>query len=196
MTDISHARILILATDGFEQSELLVPLKALRDKGANVTVAAPAKTQESGKIRAWDGEASQPDWGESVPVDQKLDEVDPAGFDALVLPGGVINPDKLRTEPKAIELIRRFSSDGKVIAAICHGPWLLAEAGVIKGRNVTSFTSIKTDMKNAGGLWQDNAVVTDAGFITSRNPGDLPAFVAKIVEEIGEGNHARKRQAA
>ena len=196
MTDVTHAKILILATDGFEQSELQVPLQTLREKGAIVEIAAPAKTMETGKIRGWDGEGDQPDWGDTIAVDHTLDQVDPDAYDALVLPGGVINPDKLRTEPKAIELIKRFSREGKVIAAICHGPWLLAEAGLVKNRKITSFSSIKTDIINAGGLWQDNEVVTDAGFVTSRNPKDLPAFVAKIVEEIGEGNHAQKRRAA
>jgi len=196
MTEITDAKILILATDGFEQVELTKPLEALRDKGATVEVAAPEKTMKPGEIRGWDGMRQEPGWGDTVKVDCTLAEVDPSQYDAIVLPGGAMNPDKMRTEPQAIELIRRFARDGKVVAAICHAPWLLAEAGLAKGRRLTSFKSIVTDMKNAGGLWEDAEVVTDAGFVTSRNPNDIPAFVAKIVEEIGEGNHAAKRRAA
>lgn len=187
MTDIAKAKVLILATDGFEQSELQVPLDALRAKGATVEVAAPQKTMEPGKIRGWD----KKDWGATVPVDKTLDQVKVEDYDALVLPGGVINPDKLRIEPKALETVKGFVSSGKVVAAICHGPWLLAEAGAVKGRNVTSFKSIMTDLTNAGGHWADKEVVTDEGIITSRSPDDLPAFVNKIVEEIGEGRHRR-----
>jgi protease I len=120
----------------------------------------------------------------------------PADYDALVLPGGQINPDKLRVESKAIEIIRSFYSSGKTVAAICHAPWLLIEAGVIKGKKCTSYHSIKTDVINAGGQWRDETVVTDQGLITSRNPGDLDAFVNKIIEEIREGSHAGRRQAA
>ena len=188
MTDIQNARILILATDGFEQSELVVPKSELSAKGATVTVAAPDKTRSPGKIRGWD----ETDWGSDVTVDLPLSQVKAEDYDALVLPGGVINPDKLRGEPKAIETIKAFASSGKVIAAICHAPWLLAEADVIRGRTVTSVGSIKTDVKNAGGQWSDREVVTDQGIVTSRTPKDLPAFVAKIVEEIGEGRHERR----
>jgi len=187
MTDISRARVLILATDGFEQSELEVPMKELRNRGATVHVAAPAKTLRSGEIMGWDGA----DWGRAVPVDMTLDSVDDASYDALVLPGGVINPDKLRVEPKAIEIIRSFVGDGRIVAAICHGPWLLAEADAADGRQMTSYASIRTDMENAGAHWIDKEVVTDEGIITSRSPEDLPAFIAKIVEEIGEGRHQR-----
>lgn len=187
MTAITEARILIMATDGFEQSELMVPLQKLKEKGAIVEVAAPSKTLDQGKIRGWD----KTDWGSSVPVDKTLDEVQAGDYDALVLPGGVINPDKLRVEPKAIDLVKAFTSSGKIVAAICHGPWLLAEAGVADGRQLTSFKSIRTDMENAGGQWVDKEVVTDEGIITSRSPDDLPAFVAKIVEEVEEGRHQR-----
>jgi protease I len=187
MTEINKAKVLILATDGFEQSELEVPMKELRARGATVHVAAPAQTREAGEIRGWD----KADWGRAVPVDKTLDQVDCAAYDALVLPGGVINPDKLRIEPKAIEAIKRFVNDGKIVAAICHGPWLLAEAGAAAGRQMTSYKSIRTDMENAGAEWVDKEVVTDEGIITSRSPKDLPAFVAKIVEEIGEGRHQR-----
>ena len=187
MTDIAKAKVLILATDGFEQSELKVPLEELRAKGATVEVAAPKETREQGKIRGW----NKGDWGETVPVDRTLDQVDASAYDALVLPGGVINPDKLRIEAKAIETIKAFVSSGKVVAAICHGPWLLVEADVADGRQMTSYKSIRTDMENAGAEWIDKEVVTDEGIITSRSPQDLPAFVAKIVEEIGEGRHQR-----
>lgn len=187
MPQIAQSKILILATDGFEQSELEVPLNSLRDKGATVHVASPAKTLSPGEIRGWD----KADWGRTVPVDQTLEEVDANAYDALVLPGGVINPDKLRVEKKAVDTIRRFVADGKVVAAICHGPWLLAEAGVTAGLRMTSYQSIRTDMENAGGDWVDEEVVTDQGIITSRAPKDLPAFVAKIVEEIEEGRHER-----
>jgi protease I len=187
MTAITEARILIMATDGFEQSELMVPLQKLKEKGATVEVAAPSKTLDQGKIRGWD----KADWGSSVPVDKTLDQVQAGDYDALVLPGGVINPDKLRVEPKAIDIVKAFTSSGKIVAAICHGPWLLAEAGVADGRQLTSFKSIRTDMENAGGQWVDKEVVTDEGIITSRSPDDLPAFVAKIVEEVEEGRHQR-----
>jgi len=192
MPDIQQAKILIMATDGFEQSELMVPLQKLSEAGATVEVAAPKSRMSPGEIRGWD----EKDWGESVKVDKDIETIDPSAYDALVLPGGQINPDKLRVEQKAIEIIRAFYSSGKVIAAICHAPWLLVEAGVIKGKKCTSYHSIKTDVINAGGQWRDETVVTDQGVVTSRNPGDLDAFVKKIVEEVREGSHANRRQAA
>lgn len=192
MPDIRQARILIMATDGFEQSELMVPLQKLSDAGAKVEVAAPKSRMKPDEIRGWD----KKDWGKSVKVDKDIESIDPSAYDALVLPGGQINPDKLRVEQKAIEIIRAFYSSGKVIAAICHAPWLLIEAGVIKGKKCTSYHSIKTDVMNAGGQWRDEAVVTDQGVITSRNPGDLDAFVSKIIEEVREGSHANRRHAA
>ena len=183
MTDIKHAKVLILATNGFEKSELLEPRNQLRQKGATVHVASP----ETGAIKSWeDG-----DWGESVSVDLCLDDVTVGDYDALVLPGGVLNPDRLRTEDKAVRIVRDFVQAGKTVAAICHGPWMLAEAGVIDGRDVTSYGSIRTDVENAGGKWHDREVVVDNGLITSRSPDDIPAFIASIVEEIGEGRHAR-----
>lgn len=192
MPSITEAKILIMATDGFEQAELLVPQERLTDAGAKVEVAAPKNRMKSGKIYGW----NETDWGKTVSVDKDLDEVDPSAYDALVLPGGQINPDKLRVEPKALEIVRAFMSSGKVVAAICHAPWLLIEAGVIKGRACTSYHSIKTDVVNAGGRWQDAPVVTDQGLVTSRNPGDLEAFSKKIIEEVEEGSHKGRRMAA
>ncbi|WP_457092900.1 DJ-1/PfpI/YhbO family deglycase/protease [Microvirga sp. P5_D2] len=192
MPDIQQAKILIMATDGFELSELLVPQQKLSEAGAKVEIAAPKSRMNPNEIRGWD----KKDWGQSVKVDKDIESVDPAAYDALVLPGGQINPDKLRAEKKAIEIIRAFYSSGKVIAAICHAPWLLVEAGVIKGKKCTSFHSIKTDVTNAGGEWRDETAVTDQGLITSRNPGDLEAFVSKIIEEVREGSHANRREAA
>lgn len=184
MTDIREARVLIIATDGFEQSELEVPRDELRAKGARVDVATP----DGAAIRGWD----KKDWGREAPADLTIRAADVGDYDALIIPGGVINPDKLRKDPAAVALVRAFFEQGRVVAAICHGPWLLVEAGVLKGRHATSVANIATDVKNAGANWQDSAVVTDRGMVTSRTPEDLPAFVAKIVEEIGEGRHDRR----
>ena len=176
--DLTGKQIAILATDGFEQSELAEPLKNLTAHGATVRIVAP----EAGKIKGW----TSGDWGDSFEVDLTLDDADPGAFDALVLPGGVINPDKLRTVPEAIRFMTDMAEAGKPVAAICHGPWLLAEAGLTKGLKITSYGSIKTDIANAGGDWRDESVVRDGNIITSRNPEDLDNFVEAIAEALTE----------
>lgn len=183
MPEMSNAKILIMSTHGFEQSELEVPLKKLRDAGAEVHVAAP----EAGEITGWDTD----NWGDKVSVDLTIDQVNHEDYNALVLPGGQINPDILRTKPEAVSLVKQFVDSGKIVAAICHGPWMLVEAGVVEGREMTSYPSIKTDLINAGAKWEDSEVAISNGIITSRNPGDLDAFVNKIIEEVKEGRHER-----
>jgi protease I len=186
--NIPGKRIAILATHGFEQSELEVPLKRLKEAGATVDVVSP----ESGEIKGWE----MKDWGHPVKVDRKLADVSADNYDAIVLPGGQINPDLLRINQDALRFIRAFFDQKKVVAAVCHAPWLLIETGIIEGRDATSYHSIKTDVINAGAKWQDSAVVVDQGVITSRNPGDLEAFSAKIIEEVAEGLHTRRHAAA
>lgn len=177
-------RILILATNGFEQSELEVPRERLKEAGAKVEIVSP----ENGEITGWD----KKDWGQPVKVDKQLADANVNDYDAIVLPGGQINPDLLRINADALELIRGFYDAGKTVAAVCHAPWLLIEAGLAKGRKMTSYHSIKSDVKNAGAQWEDKDVVTDNGVITSRNPGDLEAFSKKIIEEVREGKHHRR----
>jgi protease I len=177
-------KVAILATDGFEQSELMEPYKALREAGAEVQIVAP----KGGRIQGW--KHIQP--GEQVDVDLALDQADADEFDALMLPGGVMNPDQLRLIPKAVHFVKDFHAARKPIAAICHGPWLLIEADVVDGRRVTSWPSLKTDLRNAGAEWTDAEVVCDRGLVTSRKPDDLPAFTRKMIEEIAEGRHERR----
>lgn len=181
MHDLTGKRIAILATDGFEQVELTEPLRQLREAGAEVDVVAP----EGGEIRGWD----KTDWGESVKVDRPLAEARPEDYDTLVLPGGQINPDTLRTVPEAVRFVRAFHDAKKPIGAICHGPWMLVEADVVRGRTMTAYHSIRTDLRNAGATVVDREVVVDEGIVTSRNPDDLDAFCAKVAEETVEGRH-------
>lgn len=192
MPKIAKAKILILATDGFEQSELEVPRAKLKEAGALVHVAAPKSRKDKASIRGW----KDKDWGDEVPVDSELADVSEGFYDAIVIPGGQMNPDTLRATPEAVALVKAFLNSGKPVAAICHGPWLLIETNGVRGRKATSYKSIKTDMINAGADWRDEAVVTDQGIITSRNPGDLDVFVAKIIEEVEEGKHSRAPLAA
>jgi protease I len=177
-------KIAILATHGFEQSELEVPRDRLKQKGATVVVISP----EAREIRGWE----MKDWGRPVKVDLSLDQARPDDYDAIVLPGGPINPDLLRINDKALRFIRAIYDQKKVVAAVCHAPWLLIETGIIKDRKATSYKSIKNDMINAGAKWEDSEVVTDQGVITSRQPADLEAFSRKIAEEIIEGKHERR----
>jgi protease I len=183
MNELNNKRIAIAATDGFEQSELLEPRKALEQAGARVDIVSP----KPGKIKGW----AEKNWGQEVPVDVVMDTAHAEDYDALVLPGGVMNPDKLRTDVKVLAFVRAFFDSGKPVGAICHGPWTLINAGVVKGRRMTSYESIQTDLKNAGANWTDEEVIVDNGLVTSRKPADLPAFCAKLVEEIKEGVHAR-----
>lgn len=192
MPKIKNAKILILATDGFEQSELEVPRDKLKAVAQLVHVAAPKERKAKDSITGWQNK----DWGKPVPVDAELDEITASFYDAIVLPGGQMNPDSLRQNPKAMALIRDFLAQGKTIAAICHAPWLLIEANAVRGRKATSYHSIKQDLVNAGAKWQDEPVVADEGIVTSRSPRDLEAFVAKIIEEIEEGKHDRAILAA
>lgn len=185
--ELSGKRIAILATNGFEQSELVMPRDTLKEAGATVEIIS----LKAGEIKGWD----QKDWGQSVKVDKTLDEASANDYDAIVLPGGQINPDLLRVEPKALKFIRDIFDAKKVVAAVCHAPWLLIETGIAKGRKMTSFKSIKTDVVNAGAKWEDSEVVVDQGIITSRNPGDLKAFSAKIIEEVKEGRHSQRSAA-
>jgi protease I len=186
--ELSGKKIAILAANGFEQSELEVPRDALRAAGATVEIIS----LQPGEIKGWD----KKDWGSPVKVDKTLDQASADDYDALVLPGGQINPDLLRVEPKALQFIKSVFDAKKVVAAVCHAPWLLIETGIAKGRRMTSYKSIKTDVANAGAKWEDSEVVVDQGIITSRNPGDLKAFSAKIIEEVREGRHTQRSSAA
>jgi protease I len=178
-SNIKGKKIAILATDGFEQAELLDPRKALDDAGATTVVISP----KSGEIKGW----NMKEWGQTVKVDKVLDDANPNEYDALVLPGGVINPDHLRMDPKAVNFVKQFVSTDKPVAAICHGPWTLIETGALSGKTVTSWPSLKTDLKNAGANWVDQEVVTDGQFIFSRKPDDIPAFSKAIIEAVSRG---------
>ena len=169
-------RIAILATDGYEQSELMQPLALLKKAGFSVDVIAP----KPGTIRGW----KDKDWGDSVAVDVELANANPDDYAALVLPGGVSHPDQLRMQPAAVAFVRAFHDAGKPLAAICHGPWLLVEAGAVKGRELTSWPSLKSDLENAGGHWKDAEVVVDRHVITSRKPDDIPAFTQAVIDAL------------
>jgi protease I len=177
---LNGKKIAILATDGFEQAELIEPRKALEEAGAETDVIAP----QGGEIKGWDSK----DWGEKVKVDKTLEAARVEDYDALVLPGGVMNPDRLRMDPLAVDFVRKFAESGKTVAAICHGPWTLIEAGVIRGRKLTSWPSLKTDIKNAGANWVDQEVCIDGQFITSRKPDDIPAFNRATIEAVSGGS--------
>ncbi|KJD35328.1 glutamine amidotransferase [Tamlana sedimentorum] len=181
MENLEKKTVAILATNGFEESELSEPKKALEEAGADVHIVS----LESGEIKGW----KNGNWSNSYKVDKTLDEVSQSNYNALMLPGGLINPDLLRRNDKAIGFVKSFFENKKPVAAICHAPWLLAEADVLKGRKVTSFSSIKTDIENAGAQWVNQEVVVDEGLVTSRSPEDLPAFNKKLVEEVYEGKH-------
>jgi protease I len=180
---LAGKKVAILVTNGFEEVELTDPKQALEEAGAQTQIVSP----DTGTVLSWDSK----NWGSKFPVDMPLAQAQPSQYDALVLPGGVMNPDKLRMNEQAIAFIRAFFDTGKPVAAICHGPWTLIEAGVVEGRTLTSYPSLRTDLVNAGANWVDQEVVVDNGLITSRNPDDLPAFNRKLVEEIAEGVHER-----
>jgi protease I len=171
-------RIAILVTDGFEQSEMIEPRKALNDAGAKTSIVSP----QTGQVRGW----KSAEWGDRFAVDVALDDAKVDQFDALLLPGGVMNPDKLRMLPKAVGLVRGFVDAGKPVAAICHGPWTLVEADAVRGRRLTSWASLKTDIKNAGGVWEDAEVIVDKGLVTSRKPDDIPAFNRRMIDEFAK----------
>jgi protease I len=179
---LNGKRIAILATEGFEQSELEQPRAALDEAGAKTEVVS----LQDGKIRGW----AKNNFGHAVDVDLTVDQARAENYDGLLLPGGVMNPDKLRAEPKAIEFVRAFFTAGKPVAAICHGPQVLIDADVVRGRTLTSYHSVKRDLQNAGANWVDRQVVVDNGLVTSRRPDDIPAFNDKMIEEFAEGIHA------
>jgi protease I len=183
--DLTDRKIAVLATDGFERSELFEPLQALRKAGATTHIVSPGG-ERGEMIRAWE----HGEWKGGIEVDVPIAEADPDDYDGLLIPGGVINPDKLRRDERCVGFVRAFFEDGKPVAAICHAPWMLVEAGVVKGRRLTSFHSIRTDLINAGANWVDEEVVVDQGLVTSRNPDDLPAFTEKMLEEFYEGAHS------
>src|SRR5215468_6031500 len=171
-------KVAILVADGFEQVELTEPKKALEQAGAVAQIVSPNK----GQVKGW----NHTEWGDKFPVDVILDKADPNDYDALLLPGGVMNPDKLRRNEHALRFVREFFDSGKPVAAICHGPWTLIDAGVVKGRNLTSYESIQTDLKNAGAKWVNEEVVVDKGLVTGRKPDDIPAFNRKMIEVFAE----------
>lgn len=188
MADLSNLKVAILVADGFEQVELTGPKEALDKAGATTHIVSP----KSGEVEGW----NHYDKGDKFPVDVELKQANPQDYDALLLPGGVANPDQLRAIPEAVSFVKAFFDEGKPVASICHGPWTLIETGVVKGREMTSWGSIKTDLINAGAKWVDEEVVVDNGLVTSRNPNDIPAFNRKMLEEFAEGIHRRRKTAS
>jgi protease I len=184
MNELAGKKVAILVADGFEQSEMAEPRKALEKAGAKTVLISPNEDQ----VRGWTGG----DWGDKFDVDVTLSDANAGDYDGLLLPGGVKNPDTLRVDPDAVDFVRGFFNSGKPLAAICHGPWTLINAGVVSGRKMTSYPSISMDLKNAGAEWVDEEVVVDNGLITSRKPDDIPAFSKKFIEELQEGRHERK----
>ncbi|MGE0518991.1 MAG: type 1 glutamine amidotransferase domain-containing protein [Candidatus Binatia bacterium] len=182
MSDLNGLAVAILVTDGFEQVELLQPREALRNAGADTAVVSP----QSERVRGW----NFTDWGDAVDVDVPLDRADPQGFDALLLPGGVMNPDALRMQPQAVAFVRAFFDAGKPVAVICHGPWTVIEAGVARGRKIASWPSLKTDLRNAGAQWVNQEVVIDGDLVSSRKPADIPVFNRAMVDVFGRARHA------
>lgn len=186
--NINGLKVAILVADGFEQQELTGPREALDAAGADTMIVSPV---EGGEVEGW----NHYDKGDKFPVDVHLTDANPGDFDALLLPGGVANPDQLRMKPEAVKFVKDFFDAGKPVAVICHGPWTLIEAGVVKGRKMTSWPSVKTDLINAGADWVDEEVVVDNGLVSSRKPDDIPAFNKKMIEEFAEGSHNRGRGA-
>jgi protease I len=183
--ELRNKRVAALVDNGFEQSELAEPKKALEAAGAKVDIVSPQDT----KVKGW----QHIKWGDEFSVDRKLEDVRADEYDALLLPGGVMNPDKLRANAKAVQFVKGFVDAGKPIAAICHGPWTLIEAGAVQGRRMTSWPSLATDLRNAGADWVDQECVVDNGLVTSRKPDDIPAFNKKMIEEFAEGTHPRAK---
>lgn len=184
--ELNGKRVAILVENGFEQEELTRPREALLQAGAETEIVSPAGNQ----VKGW----NHTEWGEKFNVDVPLNSADPEEYDALLLPGGVMNPDKLRRNPEALNFVRAFFDAGKPVAAICHAPWTLIDAGVVEGRKLTSYESIQTDLKNAGANWVNQEVVVDNGLVTSRKPADIPAFNRKMIEEFAEGQHEMQRR--
>jgi protease I len=183
MTNLNGMKVAVLVADGFEQSEMVEPKRALEQVGARPMIVSPVP----GEVQGW----KHFDKADKFEVDVPLEQAKAEEFDALVLPGGVANPDQLRTKPKAVEFVKSFVQAGKPVAVICHGPWTLVEADVVRGRTITSWPSLKTDLQNAGAKWVDQEVVVDKVVVSSRKPQDLPAFCRKMIEAFGEGTHRR-----